>query len=58
MSNSPLVKYTKLSPTVIRDELMRTQISVLMHVNTLKKYAIPSKIRVKAQKFYMVISKK
>jgi len=52
------IQYTKLSPAVIRDELMRTEISVLTHVNTRKKYAMPSKIRVKAQKLYMVVGKK
>jgi transposase len=52
------IQYTKLSPAVIRDELMRTEISVLTHIKTHKKYAMPSKIRVKAQKLYMIVGKK
>lgn len=52
------LQFKKLSPEVIRNELLHVQLSIVKHIKTGKRYAIPSKITQNARKIYQVIGKK
>jgi transposase len=52
------IQYEKLSPEVIRNELVHTQASILMDIETKKKYCIPSLITKHTKKIYQTVGKK
>lgn len=51
------LQYQKLSPEVIRRELVHVQVSVLKHQKTQKLYALPSPIGAHAAKLYKLVGK-
>ncbi len=51
-------QYEKLSPEIIRNELVHTQCSILTDITTNKKYCIPSNITKHTKKIYRTIGKK
>ena len=52
------LQYQKLSPEVIRNELLHVQVSILKHIVTGKKYAIPSKPTINQKKIYQTMGLK
>lgn len=50
-------QYQKLSPEVIRRELIHVQVSVLQHQKTKQRYALPSTIGAHAEKLYKLVGK-
>ena len=51
------IQYQKLSPEVIRRELVHVQISVLKHHKSNKLYALPSNIGAHAARLYKIVGK-
>jgi len=51
-------QYKKLSPEVIRNELLHVQCSILRDKTTNKKYCIPSKTTQEIKKIYQIVGKK
>lgn len=51
------LQYQKLSPDVIRRELMHAQVSILKHQKTQQLYALPSPIGTHAAKLYKLVGK-
>uniref|UniRef100_UPI0013C335CB hypothetical protein n=1 Tax=Facilibium subflavum TaxID=2219058 RepID=UPI0013C335CB len=49
------LQYQKLSPEVIRKELLHVQVSILKHRKTEKKYGIPSATGAHAAKIYQTM---
>ena len=50
--------YEKLSPEVIRNELIHTQYSILEDIKTGKRYSIPSRITKHTKKIYQTVGRK
>ena len=51
-------QYKKLSPEVIRNELLHSQCSILKDITTSKKYCLPSKTTKELKKIYQTVGKK
>ncbi len=51
-------QYKKLSPEVIRNELLHSQCSILKDISTNKKYCLPSKTTQEMKKIYQTVGKK
>lgn len=51
-------QYKKLSPEVIKNELLHSQCSILQDITTNKKYCIPSKTTRELKKIYQTVGKK
>lgn len=51
-------QYRKLSPEVIRNELLHVQCSILRDIETNKKYCLPSKTTKEQKKIYQTVGKK
>ena len=49
------LQYQKLSPEIIRNELIHVQLSFLKHRKTGVRYGIPSKVGQHAKKIYQII---
>jgi hypothetical protein len=49
------LQYQKLSPEIIRNELIHVQLSFLKHRKTGARYGIPSKVGQHAKKIYQII---
>jgi len=49
--------YRKLSPEVIRNELLNVQISILKDTKTGKRYAVPSAATENVRRIYKVVNK-
>lgn len=49
------LQYQKLSPEIIRNELLHVQLSLLKHRKTGRRYGIPSKVGQHAKKIYQII---
>ncbi len=52
------IQYQKLSPAVIRNQLLHVQSSIVKDIETGKKYCIPSSITKHIKKIYQVIGLK
>ena len=52
------LQYQKLSPEVIRNELLHVQLSILKDIKTGKRYAIPSKPTIHQKKIYQTLGLK
>jgi transposase len=51
-------QYKKLSPEVIKNELLHSQCSILKDISTNKKYCLPSKTTRELKKIYQTVGKK
>ena len=51
-------QYKKLSPEVIKNELLHSQCSILKDISTNKKYCLPSKTTKEMKKIYQTVGKK
>lgn len=51
-------QYMKLSPEVIKNELLHSQCSILRDITTNKKYCLPSKTTKEMKKIYQTVGKK
>lgn len=51
-------QYKKLSPEVIRNELIHIQVSILKHIDTSDRYVIPSKVSLNQRKIYQIMGMK
>lgn len=51
-------QYKKMSPEAIRKELLHNQISILKHIKTGQRYAIPSKTTTDLKKIYQIMGLK
>jgi len=51
-------QYKKLSPEVIRNELLHSQCSILKDITTNKRYCLPSKTTKELKKIYQTVGKK